>query len=279
MPLKQLYMSIYDINPTESFWDKVDDRPLYKEDAKLWLKEELIDDIRKNGLKYQLNVDPYGNIKNGNMRYWCARYLLEQEHDTRFLYLPVQRNYAAGAFYEEFLFVLDKEKNLFIATDVHGKFQIQIEVDKKFLKKVLQKLRQGKPDRYDKLVDDIGEEMMKAIHRHWVNQIRDLTIPSQKEFAVFEIDPIDEFRMKNFWDQQRNIWSLLFQPHPKLQQCMIGFGLPGKSEKVTIMEEGSEEEKKAYKEWWKKIRKERKITGSTTSLKNPDYRKKIHGKS
>jgi hypothetical protein len=65
---RQLYMHINDIKPTETFWDEVDDRPLYTEDARLWTKQEILDSIRRDGLKYQLNVDPQGNIKNGNIR-------------------------------------------------------------------------------------------------------------------------------------------------------------------------------------------------------------------
>ena len=246
MPLKQTYMCIYDINPTESFWDKVDDRQLYKEDAKLWLKQELIDDIRANGLKYQLNVDPFGNIKNGNMRYWCARYLLENENDQRFLFLPVQRNFVAGAFYKEFQMVV--------------------------------KQQEGVPPPTKDEIEEIGNKLAIDIHRQWVNQTRELTIPSADEFAIFKIDPIDEFRMKNFWDQQRNEWAVFLQPHPKHKKNMVCFGISGEPSSVEILKTGTKEEKKAYKEWWKKIREERKVTGSVTSLENIDYRKKIHGK-
>ena len=97
---RQLFMNIYDIKPTETFWEEVDDRNLYTEDARVWTKKEILDSIRRDGLKYQLNVDPQGNIKNGNVRYWACRYLLEIEQDERFRYLPVQRNYAAAQFHK-----------------------------------------------------------------------------------------------------------------------------------------------------------------------------------
>jgi hypothetical protein len=231
MPAKQVHMSIYDINPTESFWDKVDDRPLYKEDARLWLKQELIDDIRAHGIKYQLNVDPYGNIKNGNMRYWVARYLLEKEKDERFRFLPVQRNYAAGAFYKEFQFVVK---------DIPGQPKITQEE-----------------------VDDVGEKLAIDIHKQWCNQTRELTIPSRSTFDTFEIDPIDEFRMTNFWDQQRNMWAVFMQPHPKHKQNMVCFGISGEPHEVDILKTGTPAERKAFKRWWKNIREKRQLIGST----------------
>ena len=242
MSLKQVWMSIYDINPTESFWDKVDDTSLYKEDARVWMKEELIDDIRENGLKYALNIDPYGNVKNGNMRYWVARYLLENEDDKRFLFLPVQRNYVSGAFYQEFGFHIK---------DIEG----------------MPKITQEE-------LDDIGNKITVDIHKKWVLHMRDLTIPHKESFDVFEVDPIDEFRMSNFWDQQRNVWAVFLQPHPEHKKNMVCFGIAGKPSCVDVLIEGSEEEKKAYKEWWKKVRKERKnITAN-------DYTKKgFHGKA
>ena len=245
MPLKQTYMNIYDINPTESFWDKVDDRSLYKEDARLWLKQELIDDIRENGLKYKLNVDPFGNIKNGNMRYWVARYLLENEEDKRFMFLPVQRNYASGAFYKEFGFMVK---------DVPGKPPItQEEIDK------------------------IGDKLAIDIHKHWVNQTRELTIASSDKFLKYEIDPIDEFRMKNFWDQQRNIWSVFLQPHPEHKKNMVCFGISGEPSAVEILKTGTPQERKAFKKWWKKVRQERKIT-SSEAISTKNFKKDLHGK-
>lgn len=244
MSLKQVWMSIYDIKPTESFWDKVDDRNLYKEDARLWSKQELIDDIRKNGLKYALNIDPTGNIKNGNMRYWVARYLLETESDKRFLFLPVQRNYACGAFYQEFGFQVK---------DVPGLPPITQEE-----------------------IDNIGNKLAIDIHDKWVNQTRDLTIPHAEDFSIYEVDPIDEFRMKNFYDQQRNIWAVFMQPNPKNKKSMICFGVAGKSIAVDVMIKGSEKEKKAYKEWWVKVRKERKNISSDNYLSG--VKKGYHGK-
>ena len=244
MSAKQVWMSIYDINPTESFWDKVDDTKLYKEDARVWMKQELIDDIREHGLKYQLNVDPEGNIKNGNMRYWVARYLLENEDDQRFAFLPVQRNYASGAFYKEFAFHIKKDVTI-----------TQEEVDK------------------------IGDKIAIDIHSYWVNQTRELTLPHKETFDIYTIDPIDEFRMSNFWAQQRNVWSVFLQPHPKKEKNMVCFGISGKGGKVAIMEEGSEEEKKAYKEWWLKVRQERKNASPEVLAEHADFRKSLHGKS
>ena len=243
MPKVQTYMSIYDIKPTESFWDVVDDTSLYTEDAKKWTKEELIDDIRQNGLKYQLNVDPFGNIKNGNMRYWCARWLLENENDQRFLFLPVQRNYACGAFYKEFQLVVKENTGTDPPT--------QEEMDK------------------------IGDKLAIDIHKYWVNYTRELTIDSKDKFAVFDIDPIDEFRMKNFWDQQRNIWAVFLQPHPHHKKNMVCFGISGEPTAVEILKTGTPEERKAYKKWWKKIREERKEIGPRTTLHRE--RKKMHG--
>ena len=244
MPLKQVWMSIYDINPTESFWDKVDDRQLYKEDAKLWMKQDLIDDIRANGLKYALNVDASGNVKNGNMRYWVARWLLENEDDKRFLFLPVQRNYACGAFYKEFSFEVQDAP--------------------------------GVPKATQKEIDEIGNKLAVDIHKQWVNYMREPTIPHAKKFSIYEVDPIDEFRMKNFYDQQRNIWSVFLQPHPRDNKSMVCFGIAGKSLAVDVMIEGSDEEKKAYKEWWVKVRKERKNITSDDYLSS--VKKGYHGK-
>ena len=234
----QLYMCIYDIKPTESFWDTVDDTKLYTHDAKLWTKEELIDDIRANGIKYQLNIDPEGNVKNGNMRYWCARYLLEKENDQRFLYLPVQRNYAAGAFYQEFQ--LRAPKNV-----------------------------------SQQQIDKIADELALSIHRQWVNQTRELTIKSNTNFPITKIDPIDEFRLQHFWDVQRNVWALFIQPHPRHKNNTMCFGIPGRSGRTDVMEHGSKQEKKAFKKWWKKKREERMIIGSQTSLTKPKLHGKI----
>lgn len=235
----QLFMNIYDIKPTESFWDKVDDRKLYKEDARLWQKQELIDNIREHGIKYQLNVDEEGNIKNGNMRYWVARYLLEEEHDQRFLYLPVQRNYASGAFYKEFGMVIK---------DPHV---TQEEIDK------------------------IGDKIAIDIHDKWINYTRELTLPSREKFAVLEIDPIDEFRMKNFWDQQRNIWQVFLQPSPNNKKTMVCFGIAGKSSGVPAFKNGTAQERKAFKTWYKKVREERQTLGPRATLHRE--RKKMHG--
>lgn len=84
----QVFVNIYDLNPRETFWDIiVDNIPPFD----TYTKEQLIDSIREKGFIYQLKVDEYGNIQNGNMRYWVARYLLEVENDERFRYLPVEK--------------------------------------------------------------------------------------------------------------------------------------------------------------------------------------------
>jgi hypothetical protein len=272
MPAKQVYMSIYDINPTESFWDEVDDRPILKERGQLWLKQDLIDNIREHGIKYQLHIDPYGNIKNGNMRYWVARYLLEEENDQRFLFLPVQRNYAAGSFHEEFAIALDQTASKAIAIDIKKRFRFTYLIDDKRLKKAV---KQEKI--MDNLSEDLGQIFTHDIHKYWSKFLREETLPSATEFSIFEIDPIDEFRMKNFWDQQRNAWALLLQKHPVHANLMIAYGLPGKSVQVPILKEGSPAEQKEFKEWWARTRKGR---GSQSSLTEPDYKKqmkKYHG--
>ena len=96
---KQLFMNIYDMTPNEPLWEVIEDKI---PPAETWDQQDLIDSIREEGFRHQINVDPDGCIRNGNARYWVARYLLEEENDERFRYLPVQRNYATGFYLDEF---------------------------------------------------------------------------------------------------------------------------------------------------------------------------------
>lgn len=90
----QTYLHINDITPSEAYWEEVDDKcypPSY------FTREQLYQDIKKHGLCFQLKVDRFGNVINGNMRYWtCLRLFLEG--DTRFEFLPVEFNFYAGFF-------------------------------------------------------------------------------------------------------------------------------------------------------------------------------------
>ena len=88
----QTYVNIYDITPTETFWEEVTDNVEPKE---FWSKEDLIQNIKDNGFKYALKINKHGAIVNGNMRYWVARHLLE-EGDERFRFLPVELEMHAG---------------------------------------------------------------------------------------------------------------------------------------------------------------------------------------
>lgn len=207
----QVYMNIYDIHPAETFWDEVDDRKLYKDDAQLWQKQELIDDIRKNGIKYQLNVDSHGNIKNGNMRYWVSRYLLEVEGDERFRFLPVQRNWAAGVFWKEVKFTTTKEYS---------------------------------EEQMHTVMNDIANQ----ITTNWINLTRELTIRSNTDFPYVETDPINKRRTVHYWQVQRNTWNRYYFPQPKNEDTMAfistispSFAMPVMSESNAIIDK--------YKQW------------------------------
>lgn len=265
MSNRQVYMHIMDIQPTESFWEVVDDTKLYAEDAHVWTRQHLIDDIRENGIKYALNVDGEGNVKNGNMRYWCARYLFEEENDLRFEFLPVQRNYAAGSFSSLILLELSAKRGEVRASAVDGSFVFRYKVLRKQLKKLLrQKDTQGLKD----IIDKVADYLTLDIHKIWANQTRDLTIPHATEFPLTEVDPIDEFRMKHFWEVQRNTWAVVMQPDPRSRQYTICYGLPGMSDAIDTFVKGSEEEQIAFKEYWKKQREERMLRGKI-SLNRP----------
>ena len=83
----QAYVNIYDITPTEWFWEEVQDNIEPKE---FWLRDDLIENIANQGLKYALKVNKFGNIVNGNMRYWCMRHLLEKTGDKKWMFVPVE---------------------------------------------------------------------------------------------------------------------------------------------------------------------------------------------
>ena len=91
----QTFVHINDLIPTENWWPDVDDQ---LEPREFFTREELLDDIRENGFKYMIKTDEHGSIFNGNMRYWTARFLYEQENDKRFEYLPVELNHLAGVY-------------------------------------------------------------------------------------------------------------------------------------------------------------------------------------
>ena len=91
-----VYVNIYDLQPIEPLFD-IDDTNIEGFDGGKWTVQQLIDDIREHGIKHQLKVDKHGNILNGNGRYWCARFLLEKEHDQRFVYLPIEYDRMGGA--------------------------------------------------------------------------------------------------------------------------------------------------------------------------------------
>ena len=83
----QTYVNIYDIIPTEGFWEEVQDNLEPKE---FWLRDELIENIAEQGLKYALKINKQGGIVNGNMRYWCMRHLLEKTGNLKYMFVPVE---------------------------------------------------------------------------------------------------------------------------------------------------------------------------------------------
>jgi len=169
-------MNIYDITPVEPLWDVIDDRTLY-EDGKEWFKQDLIDDIRAKGFVYQLNIDAEGYIKNGNGRYAVARYLLEKENDERFRYLPVQRNFATGFFFDEIL------------------LQTEIELT---------------PEQENEAMEMILSQKAK----YWVEQVREKVIPSRTEFVESIIDPENDVFYMKHWERNKNEWALISHPSP-----------------------------------------------------------------
>jgi hypothetical protein len=204
-------MNIYDLKPTETFWEEVDDRNLYKDDAQLWSKKELIDDIRKNGIKYALNVDSEGNIKNGNMRYWVARYLYEEEGLEHFKYIPVQRNWVAGCFWKEISFTVDNHYS---------------------------------EDQMHTVMNDLAQQ----ITEYWINQTRDLTIPSRTSWPDIKTCPINKKRTEHYWNVQRNIWNRYYFPQPTDADKMAFLATISPSFPIEIMKE-SPKVIKEFKQW------------------------------
>jgi hypothetical protein len=194
MTLKQVHMHIMDIIPTESFWPIVDDTSTKEPETRVWLREELIDDIRQHGIKYALNVDEEGHIKNGNMRYWCARWLLEHENDQRFLYLPVSRAYAAGCFHTELV------------------IRMKQDVD-------------TSPEALDRYMDKITSQ----IARYWINDLKEAVIPSATTFTDYPVCEDDPYTLQTNWPQCTNNWSIVAQPKPNDNQTTIIVGIPGPS--------------------------------------------------
>ena len=96
----QAYVNIYDLQPIEAWFD-VDDKPIEGESGIQWTFDMLYDDIKKNGLRYALKVDRYGNLLNGNCRYWIVRKLFE-EGDERFRYIPIEQERISGSQIMEF---------------------------------------------------------------------------------------------------------------------------------------------------------------------------------
>jgi hypothetical protein len=172
-------MNIYDIRPCETFWEIIEQNAVGDTDQKVWFKQELIDDIREHGLKYALNVDEYGIICNGNCRYWAARYLLEEEDDQRFQYLPVQKHFAVGLFYRLLSIVL-----------------------------------KGDPDVLDQ--PEIADHML-AIRTDLskkIMNIKDKVIPSNTTWPHIEVDPEDEMFTMEHWDHNVHEYTSYLERHP-----------------------------------------------------------------
>ncbi len=178
----QLYMNIYDMKPHEPLWEVIEDKT---DPPELWYKEDLINDIRENGFKNQINVDPDGNIRNGNARYWVARMLLEEENDMRFLYLPVHRGYAAGMHYQYFQMRIDPE--------------LKKQASKEVIKKI-----------YDESVDKVTLEMFQ---KHM--NIKEEVIPSKTEFIEYELDEDNHIFLKRHWEQSSGEYTSFIMQHPK----------------------------------------------------------------
>lgn len=97
----QTYVSIYDLQPIEAYFD-VDDKPIEGETGVTWTYDRIYKSIKRYGLRYALKIDRYGNILNGNIRYWIARELFEDEGDERFRYIPVECERISGSQIMEF---------------------------------------------------------------------------------------------------------------------------------------------------------------------------------
>jgi hypothetical protein len=189
-------MNIYDIKPHEPLWERVQDKHDPPED---WDKEDLINDIREKGFKYQLNVGPDGNIRNGNARYWVARKLFEEEGDERFRYLPVQRSFASG---------------------MHShKFKAEIAND--LIQPVPGETQEETNKRNQELGTKVVDQASLKIFKAFMN-IKDLVIPSATEFEEYEIDEENEVFLKRHWEQTSGDYTSFVMNHPK-EACYVFF--------------------------------------------------------
>lgn len=197
----QLFMNIYDIKPHEPLWERIIDKHDPPED---WDKVDLINDIRKHGMKYQLNVDPDGNIRNGNARYWIARQLLEEENDQRFLYLPVQRSYAAGMYNHMF----------------------KAEIDNSLIQPVLGESQAETNKRNREMCEKVIDQLTVGMFKEFMN-IKDTIIPCADKFEHYEIDPENEVFLKRHWDQSSGEYTSFVIQHPKEQKYVFALILEG----------------------------------------------------
>ena len=104
-----------DLKPTEPIFDIIHDGR-NPDRTEVWTREEITADIKKNGIKYMLQIDSEGNILNGNERYWIARKLF-LEGDMRFEYLPVELSEMSGKFILHF----EDEPTNEVAREMFGK--------------------------------------------------------------------------------------------------------------------------------------------------------------
>ena len=185
---KQLFMNIYDITPTEPLWEVIDDK---QEPKETWFKEDLINSIRDEGFRYQLNVDPNGYIRNGNARYWIARMLLEKEHDERFRFLPIQRHFATGLYHLPF------------------KLQFAKDIVESSTKEEIQQL-------YDKTMTDLTLEMFSNFQK-----TKQLTIPSQTEFKDYTQKDGDPIFLTTHYERTTGDYVSFYTPHPDRPEEMI----------------------------------------------------------
>ena len=186
----QLFMNIYDILPHEALWEIIEDPQFPPE---VWDKQDLIDSIREKGFINQLNIDPDGNIKNGNARYWIARKLLEEENDQRFLYLPVQRNFAAGHY----------SKNYKVKIDNPGMFNRLDGESKKGHRARVTQLT-------DKLISDESLKIWRTFQ-----QRKDAVIPSKTAFEDYPIDKDNHVFLERHWEVCGGEYTTFSMKHPK----------------------------------------------------------------
>lgn len=93
-PYLQYYMHINDITPTEEYKLKYvgyfndPDEEILK-DHDMDCIRAFLNDIEKNGFKYQLAIDMNGIIRDGNCRYWCGKVL-------NIFYFPINLEFYLG---------------------------------------------------------------------------------------------------------------------------------------------------------------------------------------